>query len=44
MLKKITISTFWLDVFGEMVNGAGAGLIALQSLLSIEKGTNPFQF
>jgi hypothetical protein len=33
----------WLEVFGEMVGVEGM-LVALQSLLAIKKGTNPFQF
>jgi hypothetical protein len=37
------ISKFWFDVFGEKVSVRG-GLVALQSLLTIKKGTNPLDF
>ena len=42
-LSNMAISKFWFDVFGEMV-GVGGGLVALQSLLTIKRGTSSFQF
>ena len=42
-LKKIPISKFWLDVLGEIV-GLRRGLVALQSLSTIKKGTSPLNF
>ena len=39
----MTISKFWLDVFGEIM-GLGGGLVALQSLLTIRMGASPFNF
>ena len=41
MLNKMAIWKFWLDVFGEMMGVGGRGLVALQSLSTIKKGTNP---
>ena len=38
----MTISEIRLDVFGETV-GVGGGFVALQSLLTIKKGTSLFQ-
>ena len=42
-LKKKAISKFLLDVFGKTV-GLERGLVALQSLLKVTKGTGPFDF
>jgi hypothetical protein len=39
----MAISKFWLDVFGEKV-GVKGGLVALQSLSTIKKGTSPLNF
>jgi hypothetical protein len=39
----MAISTFWLDVFLEMVGMEGM-LVAFQSLSTIKKGTNHFSF
>jgi hypothetical protein len=39
----MAISKFWLDVFGEKL-GVRGGLIALQSLSTIKKGTSPLNF
>jgi DNA-binding transcriptional regulator PaaX len=38
----MAISKFWLDVFGEKV-GMRGGLVTVQSLSTIEKGTGLFE-
>ena len=43
MLNKVSISKFLLNVFGQMV-GAGGGLVAVQSVSTINKGASPFNF
>ena len=43
ILNKMAISKFCLAVFGEMV-GVGGGLVAIRSLSTIKKGTDPFNF
>ena len=40
-LNKIAVSKSWLEGFGEIM-GVGGALFVLQSLLTIKKGTDPF--
>ena len=42
-LNKMAISRFWNDVFEGMM-GVGGGLVAIQSLSTVKKGTNPLNF